>query len=662
MKDAMRLTLSSMCSLFFLALCQNAQSQNRPSLLKIVEVEHSGKELDHSLARATISVDIHSQLWITPQQDSITKLIGSETSVTQEQVSEQRLRSRALLLDILNNTDTLAALAQKAAQLYIAYKPGDSLILKEFRANTRQFNKLSSRRNANLKDYLMLRGYSETEAADTIDSIFPSNGDYTKLRVFLNRELQRIDTEISHETQDVYSHATKARVILAAQLIQDNQTNGIHLPSYDSKPNEYHEPIPKITFQLTDKQKEDLKEKRQYYENLAATVRDVQTTKNGVSGFLDEQRKNFQETLDTLRNVCVLAADVFVGAYKNDLKDNAKKAFSTHQDLILKYDALVDALYGSQITARAIRDTLAYVVQELIPTPTSNAPEDYLSGVMDHIDTLSIILQKQLPAFITEVQKTATALKDFDTAMAKVKDVDINSLEFNHAQSAVQLLHSIDIQKDVVDLLQSKIPLLTTLIASKDYLSDATKGSGQLKAIGGLLINDGSYIQKPLAELVPTNINIATAGADEGSTIRLTLQMYDVQDSSRLLYEQDQFFEIRKFGISSDVSAGLVFINAIDPPYVGKIRNAPTASTEYLFRIRPCRIEYDYVSIGIHAVILNFDSSIPIEIGMGFSVHFFGDVLQTGYGWNLHAPGTPRYWYVGLGILDLLNSARKLTF
>jgi len=363
-----------------------------------------------------------------------------------------------------------------------------------------------------------------------------------------------------------------------------------------------------------------------------------------------------------LRDVCLVGAGVLVNAYKDDLKNSAKNAYASHTDLISKYNGFVDNLLQSRSAAVALRDSVDSLVARTSNINKSVHPEDYLQGILVQLKALQSVQTQLVPALISSVAKTTKAMNDFVIATTGVKDLDSTSVDFQETQNAIQQIHGADFANNVIEVLQSKMSIIGTFLSSRTALAAVTKQSKEVKAYSGLLVADGSYIQKPLTQLIPTNINIATLGVDEGTTIQLTLQVYDADSPDSLLYEQDQFFRVWKFGVSSAVSAGLVFINAIDKPYSGSIRNEPTAAVVYLFRLRPCRVEYDYISFGFHAVTLNFDQNAPIEIGMGLSLHFFNDILQTGYGWNLHAPGNPKYWYVGLGVLGLLNSAKSLTF
>jgi len=48
------------------------------------------------------------------------------------------------------------------------------------------------------------------------------------------------------------------------------------------------------------------------------------------------------------------------------------------------------------------------------------------------------------------------------------------------------------------------------------------------------------------------------------------------------------------------------------------------------------------------------------ETGAGLSVGLWGDLVTAGYGWNLGLPGNPPYFFIGLGMLELLQKVQNV--
>ncbi|MFH1737529.1 MAG: hypothetical protein ABIH23_00880, partial [bacterium] len=64
--------------------------------------------------------------------------------------------------------------------------------------------------------------------------------------------------------------------------------------------------------------------------------------------------------------------------------------------------------------------------------------------------------------------------------------------------------------------------------------------------------------------------------------------------------------------------------------------------------------------IGIHATSLHQGGS-TVEVGTGLGVSLWGDLVTGGYGWNLGVQSDRQYYFVGIGILDLLHKMNKTT-
>ena len=62
-------------------------------------------------------------------------------------------------------------------------------------------------------------------------------------------------------------------------------------------------------------------------------------------------------------------------------------------------------------------------------------------------------------------------------------------------------------------------------------------------------------------------------------------------------------------------------------------------------------------SFGLHATLLNFEDS-NMELGIGASVTFLNDFVSLGYGVNLQADDGSDYYFIGLGLFEILNTMR----
>ena len=62
---------------------------------------------------------------------------------------------------------------------------------------------------------------------------------------------------------------------------------------------------------------------------------------------------------------------------------------------------------------------------------------------------------------------------------------------------------------------------------------------------------------------------------------------------------------------------------------------------------------------GVHVMALNQGSGTT-ETGLGFSGSLWGDLVTLGYGWNVGIKGSPPYYFIGVGLLELLQQFRKI--
>lgn len=136
----------------------------------------------------------------------------------------------------------------------------------------------------------------------------------------------------------------------------------------------------------------------------------------------------------------------------------------------------------------------------------------------------------------------------------------------------------------------------------------------------------------------------------------------------KILDSSTRIFEIQRFGWTSDFSSNMVFADRIESDS-SQTQFKPAAGASWTLHYRP-RTGPDANSLaklwdffdpgfGINVAALNFDDA-SLQIGLGAHVSLFGDIISVGYGYNIQAKKDHSYYYLGISILESLNTVGGL--
>lgn len=123
--------------------------------------------------------------------------------------------------------------------------------------------------------------------------------------------------------------------------------------------------------------------------------------------------------------------------------------------------------------------------------------------------------------------------------------------------------------------------------------------------------------------------------------------------------------DVERFGFYARVSPQLIFARAdsgSDDARSWKPNAAALADLHHRFRF-PSRAGELWNAIdpalGVHLASLDQDDD-TVEFGLGVNLSFFGGFVTAGYGQNLARDGNRGYYFVGIGLLNVLQEAQKL--
>jgi hypothetical protein len=174
--------------------------------------------------------------------------------------------------------------------------------------------------------------------------------------------------------------------------------------------------------------------------------------------------------------------------------------------------------------------------------------------------------------------------------------------------------------------------------------------AGQMKRFLGRL---------PIDQVSDTRLDLFRTKRNDNDIVEVSAKLTSDDDS----IDSQQFFRIRKFGLHTNVSGNVIFVDRILTPGDENETNfvaAPAVSYTYRYLTR----EENWFSkgwnvldlaLGVNAAALNFQSG-GVELGVAGVATLFNDILQFGYGYNLQVDSDNQYFFIGLGITQMLDA------
>jgi hypothetical protein len=176
-----------------------------------------------------------------------------------------------------------------------------------------------------------------------------------------------------------------------------------------------------------------------------------------------------------------------------------------------------------------------------------------------------------------------------------------------------------------------------------------------------------------LDEIIPGTIDLnkTPADRDDELTIRAELFTTNEDGDEELLQWAEQSFIVDRYGWTSDFSSHLVFVNRLGSGLTADpdtdFDPAPSASWNLRKRIRP-DVNADSTTklyrfldpgFGINTAAMDFEDE-NFQIGVGSHLTLFDNLLIFGYGYNLQADTDNDYFYLGIGVLEALDTVGSL--
>ena len=134
---------------------------------------------------------------------------------------------------------------------------------------------------------------------------------------------------------------------------------------------------------------------------------------------------------------------------------------------------------------------------------------------------------------------------------------------------------------------------------------------------------------------------------------------FDLLENETPLISRKLLIKVDSFGWNSSLHSGLIFVK---PENQKKFNTTVAASWMLSFNPRSKSLLSNIIGsllFGFHTATLNLSESV--HIGIGPSIYLANNLLQGGFGWDLNSENNSNnfYYYIGIGLLDLLKTVSK---
>jgi hypothetical protein len=599
--------------------------------------------------QAVCYADIESTLHIVPD---LTPLLGSGIKPVPTLDASGLAPRRQALLAALQSLERSLALSRQIVELVRA---GDSASLPHQAELSAQFNAEEQNLVNALKSYVtdnaayfkLSATPSKREINSVLGNAFPLGGATNR---WIAAELQRID-QLSADV----AAAVRARSELLVRLGAFRTRPGaervaLHLPGYDNIPAGDLTPFERIRFDISAEDQKKLTEETQFNTDVIARITALRAEVQKDGGALQALVSEAETFADALQKKLAAAAA--------DLQASSAGLTPGFTNLRTSIDGLNQAVAGLEKNVAGLQASLSGTPQGT----DANRPDLVLLQILGQLAPLAdgkpfadILAQAK------KVRDSATALKSQITAApAAVRQQLTKALEGVIEAAAVD---------------SGPLSSLASLLKTDGPQKMATKAE-DLGAILGLQVGDAKRFDLAGDTVQATDLEILRSAPARGDTIELVLEVRrkpaagaalvppappaPPAPDDRPLYEERKAIRVDVYGWSTGVATGIGFIKSKKDD-LSNFKPSPIAVWRIGFRPRPddsgVRRWLGGIrpGFGIHVATPDLDPNASVETGAGVAIHLFSDLVQIGYGWDLSVKKDRSYWYLGIGLFDLLR-------
>ncbi len=622
--DGGRLLVLLACGLFACRTAPPPDGEPQIGASELVEQAHDG---EHVLPRGKVaSADPRSDLVLSFGQRAAT----------------ERLERRATeLTTALETAQRLMARRRELLERFARVDAGDAAAVAELQATSRSFN----------TDVLeLVQGVRALGVSD--EQLRAAGNGFAALVALLARRVEREERELAaRRARDQWEVTVRAHL-----EPRGKQAKYLHVPGYDDLDDGEMESRYGKFLGISKDELRDLAENLRATEEAAQLVRDTiaeaKQGKQAVAALVEGLRTALEGFLAHLPPRPETAVD----------------------ELIAKLEPLRGAAEaGVQAQAAAALEVLGAWKEQIAALRALAARWEALRAQLTSASTLplSSLVSKQGALYLA-IQDTANGLATLvDAAPRWPAQADTLSVSLaGLASAAPEAVLPPELLAFFRQLETAWAPVAEKLARFRALVELGAKAAQDADATASVAPADPPQgLYHPLDTAPEARVRLGRTDVSEGDRVHVEAVAYP-PGSDRSATAPGRVVEtweadVERFGFYARVSPQLIFARAdsgSDDARSWKPNAAALADLHHRFRF-PSRAGELWNAIdpalGVHLASLDQDDD-TVEFGLGVNLSFFGGFVTAGYGQNLARDGNRGYYFVGIGLLNVLQEAQKL--
>lgn len=429
----------------------------------------------------------------------------------------------------------------------------------------------------------------------------------------------------------------------------------IHVDNYDQLPEGILKPLPRTGLQISSEEQAKLNQDLEYAKQAAQSIDEIRQQKDALirelMNFRGDLRGRLQQTLNTAEQQAQQLRDrvetVGLGVDGADQTAAILVAVPALASTAKSLDNISVSIKGLKLQLESLDRLRSY---------------DFNNGIGPAMESFSSTqaivslgsLQNEFQALPGQIaaaaNQAATSVKGLTAEQEAVVAKEISSLKADLTSNALGTFGQVT----------AMVPATTAMLnAWEKMFKAAREQAGASNTLGQNIV---PVIQRDLNDLVPATVDLRRSGVKNGDYLSIKVRVRDA-DGSKLLEEKSYDFLIGSMGWHREYTGQLLFASATSGPTKNQFQaNAgvivtwkyghrnPVGSAKFFDWLQP--------GLGVHATSLHQGSS-TVEVGSGVALSLWDDLITGGYGWNLGVTANKPYFFVGIGILDLLHKMNK---
>lgn len=474
-----------------------------------------------------------------------------------------------------------------------------------------------------------------------------------ELAEWLSREL----ITLTPSPDAVATKAPEVRVEIVAFLEPAGQDRKpLHVDNYDNLPEGVLKPLPRTGLQISSEEQGKLNQDLEYARQAAQSIQEIRKQKDAlageVMGLKGQLRVRLQEALT--------AAEQQAQDLRGYIETLTSAAGGADQKATLF--AAIPALGSASASLDRISSSIKGIKDEV-----SNLDRlrtyDLSAGVGPALDMFS---STRTVALLGTLKGEFQALQPLIPAIVEQVQTGAKTLTVDQQQAIQQEAAALkaDLSKEIAGGLDRLIEMLpATLELANTWGKMFRDARDQAEASGTLGDHSVPAIRRSLNDLVPATVDLRRSGVKNGDYMTLRIRVRDVKDNP--LEEKTYVFKIGSMGFYREYTGQLLFASPTAGPSKNQFQANVGVLVTWKYGYRKAEgfgklINGLKPGLGIHATSLHQGGS-TLEVGSGVAISLWDDLLTGGYGWNLGVTRDRPYFFVGIGILDLLHKMNKIT-